>query len=163
MMASSLMMTSSKENIFHVTGPLSGEFTSQRWIPLTKSSDAELWCFLWSAPEQRMSNQSRRRWIETPSRSSWRQCDADAYIRHPASTCFHIIHSISRATCLHRTHDRHPHYNDVIMGVMAFHITDVSIVYSTVCSGTENTKAPRHWSLWGEFTGHRWIPRTRGQ
>ena len=23
-----------------------------RWIPLTKASDTELWCFLWSAPEQ---------------------------------------------------------------------------------------------------------------
>ena len=22
------------------------------WIPLTKASDVELWCFLWSAPEQ---------------------------------------------------------------------------------------------------------------
>ena len=27
------------------------EFTGQRWIPRTKASDAELWCFLWSAPE----------------------------------------------------------------------------------------------------------------
>ena len=27
----------------------------------------------------------------------------------------------------------------------------------------KNTKAPRHWALWGEFTGHRWIPRTKGQ
>ena len=35
---------------FHVTGPLCGEFTGHRWIPLTKTSDAELWCFLWSAP-----------------------------------------------------------------------------------------------------------------
>ena len=25
----------------------------------------------------------------------------------------------------------------------------------------ENTKAPRHWPLWGEFTGDRWIPRTK--
>ena len=25
----------------------------------------------------------------------------------------------------------------------------------------ENTKAPRHWPLWGEFTGTRWIPRTK--
>ena len=33
-----------------VTGPLCGEFTSHRWISLTKASDAELWCFLWSAP-----------------------------------------------------------------------------------------------------------------
>ena len=27
-----------------------GEFTGPRWIPHTKASDAELWCFLWSAP-----------------------------------------------------------------------------------------------------------------
>ena len=36
------MMTSSNGNIFRVTGPLCGEFTSYRWIPLTKTSDAEL-------------------------------------------------------------------------------------------------------------------------
>ena len=45
------MMTSSNGNIFRVTGPLCGEFTGHRWIPLTKASDAELCCFLWSAPE----------------------------------------------------------------------------------------------------------------
>ena len=27
----------------------------------------------------------------------------------------------------------------------------------------ENIKAPRHWSLYGEFTGDRGIPRTNGQ
>ena len=27
----------------------------------------------------------------------------------------------------------------------------------------ENIKAPRHWPLWGEFTGDRWIPHTKGQ
>ena len=27
----------------------------------------------------------------------------------------------------------------------------------------ENIKAPRYWPLWGEFTGDRWIPRTKGQ
>ena len=41
--------------------------TGHRGIPLTKSSDAELWCFL--------SKQSRRRWFETPSRISWRHCN----------------------------------------------------------------------------------------
>ena len=30
-------------------GPLCGEFTGHRWIPYTKASDAELWCFPWSA------------------------------------------------------------------------------------------------------------------
>ena len=45
-------MTSSNGNIFRVTGPLWGEFTSDRWIPLTKASDTELWYFIWSAHEQ---------------------------------------------------------------------------------------------------------------
>ena len=45
------MMTSSNGNIFRVTGHLCGEFTGPRWIPRTKASDAELWCFLWSVSE----------------------------------------------------------------------------------------------------------------
>ena len=45
------MMTSSNANIFRVTGPLCGEFTGHRWITRTKASDAELWCFPWSAPK----------------------------------------------------------------------------------------------------------------
>ena len=45
------MMASSNGNILRVTGPLCGEFTGRRWIPLTKANDAELWCFLWSVPE----------------------------------------------------------------------------------------------------------------
>ena len=46
------MMTSSNGNIFRVTGPLWREFTGNRWIPLTKSRDAELWCFIRSGPQQ---------------------------------------------------------------------------------------------------------------
>ena len=42
-----IMMTSSNGNLFRVTGPLCGH----RWIPIEKTSDTELWCFLWSAPE----------------------------------------------------------------------------------------------------------------
>ena len=41
----------SNGDIFRVTGHLCGEFTGSRWILHTKASDAELWCFLWSAPE----------------------------------------------------------------------------------------------------------------
>ena len=36
---------------FRVTGHLCGEFTGPRWITLTKASDADLWCLLWSASE----------------------------------------------------------------------------------------------------------------
>ena len=31
--------------------PFVRDFTGDRWIPRTKASDAELWCFLWSAPD----------------------------------------------------------------------------------------------------------------
>ena len=44
-------MTSSNGNIFRVPGLFCGEFTGHRWIPRTKASDAELWCFLWYASE----------------------------------------------------------------------------------------------------------------
>ena len=53
--------TSSNGNIFRVTGPLCREFTGHRWIPLTDASDAELWCFLWSVPEQAVGQT-----LETP-------------------------------------------------------------------------------------------------
>ena len=59
-------MTSSNGNIFRVTGHLCGEFTGPRWISHTKASDAELWCFLWSA---------WGRWFETLSHPLWRQCN----------------------------------------------------------------------------------------
>ena len=47
-----VMMTSWNGDIFRVSGPLWGESIGHRWIPLTKASDSELWCFLWSAPGQ---------------------------------------------------------------------------------------------------------------
>ena len=46
------MMTSSNGNIFSVTGPLCREFTGYQWNTLKKASEAGIWCFLWSAPEQ---------------------------------------------------------------------------------------------------------------
>ena len=38
-----------------------GESTGDRWIPLTKASDVELWCFLSSALEQTVEQR-----IDTP-------------------------------------------------------------------------------------------------
>ena len=53
------------------------------------------------------------------------------------------------------------------MDTMTSQITSLTIVYSTVYSGAdqikENVKIPRHWPLWGEVTGDRWIPHTKGQ
>ena len=41
-------------------------------------------------------------------------------------------------------------------------LTSLTIVYSTVliqAQKKKTIKAPRHWPLWGEFAGDRWIPR----
>ena len=46
------MMMWSNENIFRIIGPFWGESTSDWWIPLTKANDTELWCFLWSVPDE---------------------------------------------------------------------------------------------------------------
>ena len=57
------------------------------------------------------------------------------------------------------------YYSDVIMSAMASQITFASIVYSTVCSGADQRQHQSSASLAfvREFTGHRWIPRTKGQ
>ena len=52
------------------------------------------------------------------------------------------------------------------MGAMASQIPNLTIVYSTVHSGTDQRKHQSPASLaflWGEFTGDRWIPRTKDQ
>ena len=54
-------MTSSNGNIFRVTCLLRGEFTAHRWIPHRKTSDAELWSFLWPANERTVEQT-----VETP-------------------------------------------------------------------------------------------------
>ena len=57
-------------------------------------------------------------------------------------------------------------YSDIIISATASQITNVSIVCSTVCSGADkkkNIKSPRHWPLWGESIGDRWISLTKGQ
>ena len=52
------------------------------------------------------------------------------------------------------------------MSAMASQITRLTIVYSTVYSGTDERNASKlrvTGPLWAEFTGGRWIPRTRDQ
>ena len=85
------MMTSSYGNIFRVTGPLCGEFTGHRWIPLTKASDAELWGFLSSAPEQSVMQIIETPEIETPSRSLWRHCNDTILVHYPVVKSLPLI------------------------------------------------------------------------
>ena len=48
------------------------------------------------------------------------------------------------------------HYSDVSMSAMAYQITGVSIVYSTVCSGANERKHQRSASLAFVWGIHRW-------
>ena len=64
-------MTSSNGSISRVTGPFWGESTGHRWIPLKKSSDAELWCILWSAPEQTLEQPIETSVISDATHSLW--------------------------------------------------------------------------------------------
>ena len=71
------IMTSSNGNIFRITGPLCGEFIGQQWIPRTKASDAELWCFFDLPLNKQLSKQSWGWWSETPTRSFRCQCNVN--------------------------------------------------------------------------------------
>ena len=51
---------------------------------------------------------------------------------------------------------RHHHYNDVIMGAIASQITSLTIVYSTVHSGADQTKHQSSASLAFVWEIHRW-------
>ena len=71
------MTTSSNGNIFHITGHLCGEFTGHRWIPLTKASDVELWCFFDLSLNKGLSKQSWGWWFEMPSHPLWCHCNVN--------------------------------------------------------------------------------------
>ena len=56
------------------------------------------------------------------------------------------------------------HYSDVIMGAMASQPASRLFTQPFIQTQVkENIKAPRHWSLCGEFIGDRWILRTNVQ
>ena len=83
-------------------------------------------------------------------------------------TMYHIFDPLNKIHASQLKHGRngcHFHYSDVIMGPMASQNTSPAIVYSIVYWGADQRKhkAPRHRPLCKEFTGDRWIPRTKGQ
>ena len=74
------MMASPNGNIFLVTGPLCGEFTSDRWIPLKRPVTRSFDDFFYLGLNKRLSKQSRGWWFKTPSRPLWRHCNVIAVL-----------------------------------------------------------------------------------
>ena len=81
--------------------------------------------------------------------------DDGTYLLNPASIPGNKIH----------VSELEIHYGDVIMGPIASQITSFIIVYSTVYSDAHqrNHQSSASLGFMREFTGHRWIPRTKGQ
>ena len=87
-------------------------------------------------------------------------CRNDNVQCHPWRQSWH--HDHSRFSVLKWNAVLGIHYSDVMMDTMASQIINLTIVYSTVYSGADQRKAPRHWPLCGKFTSDRWIPRAKG-
>ena len=149
-----IMMTSSNGTIFRVTGPLCGAFTGQRWIPRTKASDTEFWCFLWSAW---LSKQSWGWWFETPSCSLWRHCIALWHHMVPSIlpniSLFNILSPARRqATIRNWSHDINPRNSNHITMTSQWEQlrlkSPASRLFIQPFIQTQikaNIKAPRHW------------------
>ena len=85
-----IMMTSSAENIFRVTGHLCGEFTGPRWISRTKASYGELWRL-----NKRLSNQPWGWWYDTLSCPLWRHCN----VLWSSSLCWYRCSALQCLRC----------------------------------------------------------------
>ena len=95
-------MTSPNGNIFRVIGPLCGEFTGPRWIPHTKASDAELWCFFDLRLNKRLSKQSWGWWFETLSHPLWRHRNGNLYYLPRPTGANTVIHADQITTDWHK-------------------------------------------------------------
>ena len=120
------MMTSWNGNAFRVTGPLWGEPTGDRWIPPTKVQKRSCEVFFDVSLSKLLNKQTNNRWFETP----WSSCDITIMTVY--------------------------HYNDVIMSTTESQITSLTIVYSTVYSGTDQRKHRGSASLAFVRGIHRW-------
>ena len=66
------MTTSSNGNVFRVTGPSCGEFTSPGEFPSQRPVTRSFDVFFDLRPNKGLNKQSSRGWFEPPSRSLWR-------------------------------------------------------------------------------------------
>ena len=115
-------MTSSKRNIFRVTGPLCGEFTGRSRV---NSPHKGQWrgalMFSLICLNKRLSKQSRRWWFETPSRPLWLHCNVEAIYRtmHAASLSGSrmtgLAMSIKKQTIHPAVHWFKPGYDEFVM------------------------------------------------
>ena len=139
------MMTSSNGNIFRVIGPFWGKPPVTGG--LSKTSNTELWCFLWCSPEHTVEQK-----IETPV--IW---DAMAAIATSLLWPSWWPRQLQSIGTQHTSPLKWRHNGRC--GVLNHQRLDC-LLNPLFRQIKENIKVPRHWPLWVEFTGDRWIPHT---
>ena len=91
-----------------------------------------------------------------PSLSLWR----------PLRFCVHVHGVMASESCIDGNRDQalwvataQSQYSDVTMGTMASQSLAYRLFSELFVSAhiKDNIKAPRHWPLWGEFAGDRWM------
>ena len=156
-------MTSSNGNVFRVSGPLQRECIGDRCIPLTKASDAELWCFIiksfwnlsgvWTV--ETIANIKRlAKWKHKYREKSWFY--GTSYFNGLAEKL--ILHTLFGIIWL--APGESYHYNFEVLGkysLLIHHVVGTGIMMT---SSNGNIFCVRG-HLGGEFAGHRRIPRTK--
>ena len=92
------MMTSSNGNIFHVTGPLCGEFIGPGEFPTQRPVTRSFDVFFDLRLNKRLSKQPWGWWFETLSWSLWRHCNEGAYFQRKflRASIYYISYQIQR-------------------------------------------------------------------
>ena len=135
--------------------PVNGEFPSQR--PVTRSFDVLFDLRL----NKQLNKWSWGWWFETPSRSLWRHCNEDIFSPLYFQQHHALLQLTAYCSCYMMVFNREI-YVTLLTAFLdrSFFLADPS----------DNLSWLRQWNafritgrLYGEFTGHRWIPLTKGQ
>ena len=145
-------MTSPNENIFHVTDPLCGESPSHQFIPITKTTDAEFWSFLWCAPRQTVEQTVKMPMI-------W---DVIVVIMTSLQCAHTHTEALSYRQCCSKDVNKRTVFFECRWPIKTQFIDCLCRKCVCIMMTSSNGNVFRVTGhLCGEFTGPRWIPRTK--
>ena len=168
-------MTSSKGNVFRVTGPLCGESTGHRWIPLSKASGAALvfslmcaWTNGWA--NNRDAGLSEKQWrslitvMTTGGGGEWEENSLNAFIVNLYLENWPCWNSIALIVSFFPAATRLlVNYSDVTcVPCLKPPTTRLLVQQLTQTYNKENIKLRTIGTLRGGH-GDQWNPRTEGQ
>ena len=159
---------------FLVTGPLCGEFTGPGEFPTQRPVTRSFDVFFDLRLNKRLSKQPWGWWFETLSWSLWRQCNEKWWLGSLKRRCIARLRWIkalksdwnrTRTEWGYTVHCLFWFSSEVYLAdhVKRWgHSLDSYLCITVIMMTSSNGNTSRVTShLWGEFTGPRWIPRTK--